>query len=300
MQPNKSQYKKITISGCEIIGKGSKSTVYRYNEDKIIKVYEIENSLETINLEKRLAKKAYELGIPTPISFDIVDVDEKYGVMFELVKSKSLSELIVNDIENINKYIIDYVKLLKTLHNTKVKKSDLPNIKDYVSVWIKGCEGVLDKESLDKISSYIEKIPNQLTMLHCDYHTNNVLKQDDKTILIDMDCLSYGYPIFELVNMYFAFVGIVEIYPDNAQKFLGMDSKTANLIWNHFLPLYFETTNAQKLEEYTNKIRLLTFVRLLRHIVRFEVRDNINVNKEKKYCVDEIHRLLNKVNSFIF
>ena len=121
MQPNKSQYKKITISGCEIIGKGSKSTVYRYNEDKIIKVYEIENSLETINLEKRLAKKAYELGIPTPISFDIVDVDEKYGVMFELVKSKSLSELIVNDIENINKYIIDYVKLLKTLHNTKVK-----------------------------------------------------------------------------------------------------------------------------------------------------------------------------------
>ena len=35
--------------------------------------------------------------------------------MFELVKSKSLSELIVNDIDNIDKYILDYVKLLKLI-----------------------------------------------------------------------------------------------------------------------------------------------------------------------------------------
>ena len=40
MQPNNRQYKQITISGCEIIGKGSKSTVYRYAPDKIVKVYE--------------------------------------------------------------------------------------------------------------------------------------------------------------------------------------------------------------------------------------------------------------------
>ena len=253
-----------------------------------------------INLEKKLAKKAYDLGIPTPISFDIVKVDEKYGVMFELVKSKSLSELIVNDIDNIDKYILDYVKLLKLIHNTKVNQTDLPNIKDYVPVWINGCKGVLDQESLDKISLYIDQIPNQLTILHCDYHTNNVLKQDDKIIIIDMDCLSYGYPIFELVNMYFAFVGIVEIFPDNAETFLGMNALTANLIWDHFLPMYFETNDKFILDEYTNKIRLLTFVRLLRHIVRLEVRDNVNVDKEKQYCIDEIHKLLTKVNNFVF
>ena len=60
MQPNNRQYKQITISGCEIIGKGSKSTVYRYAPDKIVKVYEIDNSLEIINLEKKLAKNKKE------------------------------------------------------------------------------------------------------------------------------------------------------------------------------------------------------------------------------------------------
>lgn len=300
MQPNIKPYKKITISGCEVIGKGSKSTVYRYGPDKIVKVYENNDSLEIISLEQKLANKAHELGIPTPISFDIVEVDDKYGVMFELFQSKSLSELIVHDIEHIDKYIIEYVKLLKKLHTTIVKEDDLPNIKDYVPVWIKGCEGVLDDKSLDKVKTLINEIPNQLTMLHCDYHTNNVLKQDNKIILIDMDCLSYGHPIFELVNMYFAFVGIVEIYPDNADAFLGMNKKTANLIWDCFLPYYFETNDQNELNKLTDKIRLLTFVRILRHIVRQNKRDNIDVSKEIIYCIDEIHRLLEKVDTLVF
>ena len=300
MQPYIKTYKKIKISGCEIIGKGSKSTVYRYEPDKIVKVYENSDSLDVISLEQKLANKAYELGIPTPISFDIVEVDNKYGVMFELFKSKSLSELIVHDINNIDKYIIDYVGLLKKIHNTKVTENDLPNIKDYVPVWIKGCEGVLDDESLSKVKTLINEIPNQLTMLHCDYHTNNVLKQDNKIILIDMDCLSYGHPIFELVNMYFAFVGIVEIYPDNADTFLGMNKETANLIWDRFLPYYFETNDQNKLNELTNKIRLLTFVRILRHIVRQNKRDNQDVSKEISYCIDEIHYLLEKVDTLVF
>lgn len=300
MQPNIKTYKQITISGCEVIGKGSKSTVYRYEPDKIVKVYENNDSLEVISLEQKLATKAYELGIPTPISFDIVKVDDKYGVMFELFQSKSLSELIVQDINNIDKYIIEYVKLLKLLHNTKVKIDDLPNIKDYVPVWVKGCEEVLDQKSLDKIKLLIDDIPNQLTMLHCDYHTNNVLKQDNKVILIDMDCLSYGHPIFELVNMYFAFVGIVEIYPDNADKFLGMNKETANLIWDSFLPYYFETNKQSELDILTDKIRLLTFVRILRHIVRLGKRENKDVSKEVEYSINEIHRLLQKVDNLVF
>ena len=300
MQPNIKTYKKITISGCEVIGKGSKSTVYRYEPDKIVKVYEKYDSLEIISLEQKLANKAYELGIPTPISFDIVEVDDKYGVMFELFQSKSLSELIVNDLENIDKYMIDYVKLLKKLHTTTVTIDDLPNIKDYVPVWIKGCEGVLDNKSLNKVKTLIDEIPDQLTMLHCDYHTNNVLKQDNKIILIDMDCLSYGHPIFELVNMYFAFVGIVEIYPDNADTFLGMNKEVAKLIWDCFLPHYFETNDQDKLNKLTDKIRLLTFVRILRHIVRQSKRDNQDASKEISYCIDEIHRLLDKVDTLVF
>lgn len=300
MQPNITTYKQITISGCEIIGKGSKSTVYRYKSDKIVKIYENNDSLEVISLEQKLATKAYELGIPTPISFDLVKTGDKYGVMFELFQSKSLSELIVNDIKNIDKYIIEYVKLLKLIHNTKVEPNDIPNIKDYVPVWVKGCEGVLDQESLNKINTLIDNIPDQLTMLHCDYHTNNVLKQDDKIILIDMDCLSYGHPIFELVNMYFAFVGIVEVYPDNADKFLGMNKKTANLIWDRFLPHYFDTSNESEILELTDKIRLLTFVRILRHVVRLGKRENIDVSKEIEYSIKEIHRLLNKVDSLVF
>ena len=79
-----------------------------------------------------------------------------------------------------------------------------------------------------------------------------------------------------------------------------MSKETANLIWKRFLPYYFETNDQDKLNKLTDKIRLLTFVRILRHIVRLNKRDNLDVDKEINYCIDEIHRLLNKVDTLVF
>ena len=55
-----------------MIGKGAKGIIYKYDDDTIIKVYKNSDSLPEINRERDLARKAFILGVPTVIPFDVV------------------------------------------------------------------------------------------------------------------------------------------------------------------------------------------------------------------------------------
>ena len=88
------KYRQISVDGCEIIGKGAYGTVYRLDEDTVVKKYESPEALSMIENEKKLAKLAFVAGIPTAISFDIVKIGNTFGSVFELLKAKTFNDLI--------------------------------------------------------------------------------------------------------------------------------------------------------------------------------------------------------------
>ena len=87
---------RVDVSKAEVIGTGFFSTVYRINKDTIIKVFNKTSDAEQIERELRLAKEAFILGIPTAISFDVVKVNDKLGVRFEMLDCMSLKNAIID------------------------------------------------------------------------------------------------------------------------------------------------------------------------------------------------------------
>ena len=137
-------------------------------------------------------------------------------------------------------------------------------------------------------------------MLHCDYHTNNVLKQNGETLLIDMDTLSYGHPIFDLTNVFDTYVGFGEFEPQNVEEFLYIPYETAKKIWTLFLPMYLKTENPEKLKEIENKTRVLGYLRIIRH---FTSRDNYTPQRQKEIAQEaaaKIDDLMPEVSSLMF
>lgn len=94
MMPVEKAYRSISIEGCEAIGRGANGTVYRIDKDTVVKVYNNPDCLDDVQRERELARKAFVLGIPTAIPYDVVRVGDKYGSVFELLNSKSFSKLI--------------------------------------------------------------------------------------------------------------------------------------------------------------------------------------------------------------
>ena len=102
-------YRKLSVEGCEAIGKGANGTVYRLDPDTIIKVYHNADALADIHRERELARRAFVLGIPTAIPYDVVKVGDTYGSVFELLNAKSFAKLIKAEAENIDQYVGLYV-----------------------------------------------------------------------------------------------------------------------------------------------------------------------------------------------
>ncbi len=98
-------YRKLSVEGCEILGEGSNGVVYRYDPEIVVKVYRNADALNEIERERKLARRALVLGIPTAIPFDIVKVGDTYGSVFELLNSKSSSKLISAEPEIIEIYV---------------------------------------------------------------------------------------------------------------------------------------------------------------------------------------------------
>ena len=293
-------YRKLSVDGCEVLGEGSNGVVYRYDPEIVVKVYRNANALNEIERERRLARTALILGIPTAIPFDVVKVGDSYGSVFELLNAKSFSKLIAAEPENKDKYITEFIDLLKRIHSTEVSPEDMENMKTVAAGWAEYLTDYLPEEQSDKLLSLIRAVPERHTMIHGDYHTNNVEMQNGEVLLIDMDTLSYGHPIFELASMFLGFIGFGEVNPASAEKFMKLPYETTKYIWHKSLSLYLETDDEERMNEVAEKAMVLGYARLMRRTIK---RIGFEAPEGKKIidnCKNHLSVLLGKVNTLDF
>lgn len=284
-------YRKMSVEGCEKIGEGSNGIVYRLNPDTIIKVYKNNDALDDIKRERELAKTALVLGINTAIPFDVVKVGDKFGSVFELLSAKSLTKLLMADPDNKDKYIHIFVDLLKDIHGTLVKEGTLPDAKARACGWVNDLKDYLPQESFDKLNAMMNDIPFDLHMIHGDYHTNNVHYANGETILIDMDTLATGNPVFEFSNIFLAYQGFGELDHKAVSDFLGIEWNLACDVWQKTVEFYFEGKDEAFIEDIKNKAQVVGFTRLYRRTLKRRKDDTALIEHCKKRLIETIDKV---------
>ena len=259
-------YRKLSIEGCEVIGEGANGKVYRIDPETIIKVYKNSDALFAIKRERELARKAFVMGVPTAIPYDVVRVGEYYGSVFELLSSRSFAKIVRQEPERLDELIAMSVELLKKIHAVELSPGELPNRKAIALKWTEIFEGNLPEEILSKLQAMIAAIPENNHMLHGDYHMKNLMLQDGEALLIDMDTLSQGDPIFEFMGIYSAYIGFNEL--DHSQSFLGIPYENSEHIFEETLRLYVGGEKEEKLRKAHDSVEILAQVRILSRAFR--------------------------------
>lgn len=261
-------YRRVSVEGCEEIGKGANGKVYRIDPETIIKVYRDPDSLPDIKRERELARRAFVLGIPTAIPYDVVKVGDGYGSVFELLNAKSFAKLISEGLDSVDHVVKMYIDLLKKIHSTEVRADEVPSMKEVALDWADQSAKHLPAEYGEKLRALVKEVPDDLHMMHGDYHIKNVMLQNGEALLIDMDTICHGHPVFELASMYNAYKGFSEFDHDVVKTFLGIDYDTACEIWDKSLRLYLGTDDEAKIAEVEKKAMLAGFMRLYRRAIR--------------------------------
>lgn len=283
-------YRKMSVEGCEKIGEGSNGIVYRLNPDTIIKVYKNNDALDDIKRERELAKTALVLGINTAIPFDVVKVGDNYGSVFELLSAKSLTKLIVAEPENKDKYIKVFADMLLEIHSTPVKEGLLPSGKQTVIKWVEWLKDYLPQETYDKLHKLVDDVPESNMMLHGDYHTSNVHYSNGEAILIDMDTLAVGNPIFEFASIYLAYKGYGELDHSLVENFIKLDWNTANYVFEKLIDLYFADKDEAFKNDVINKARIVGYTRALRRTIKRHPERTEHIEYYKKQLIDLVNQ----------
>ena len=252
----KKALREISVDGCEFIGAGAYGKVYRVDPETIAKIYRPEVSLAFVERERNVSQKAFLLGVPTAISYDVVKCGGCYGVVYELVNAQTVGNVIKNDRECVTELAGRCAGLLKKLHGIEVPyDSELPSRKQNLFDWLNGISEFLTSEETEKIRTFIANIPDRRSFLHGDFHAKNIMLQNNEFVLIDIGDAAYGHPVFDIATQLVAYI----MLPSNPNRtkedkegYLGFDADDAGKYWGAFCCAYFGVT-PDKIGEITQK-----------------------------------------------
>ena len=239
--------REISVEGCEQIGAGASSKVYRINEDTIVKVFYPGVSLQRIEEERENAKTAFVGGIPTAITYDIVKCGESYGTVYELINAVQFSKFLRDNPEKASEYRIKYAKMLENMHQIKLPEN-FQDMKILYKKWISDLNSFFETDEIAALHKMIDTIPDRDTFVHCDAHMGNVMVQDGELILIDMADVGRGHPVFDIGTLCFHY----QLVPNSAGRDFGLKTilgfvpetnDILNDVWRDLIEVYFSPKN---------------------------------------------------------
>lgn len=252
--------RKIDLEKCERIGFGGNGAVYRVSEDEIVKVNYNPATYAALDMELAKAKEAFLLGIPTAISFDLVDCGEgRRGVVYETIKSRTLGETIQSSPERMEELTEKYIEQLNILHAVHTDNPVFSNAKDSYRKQVEDASKFLTEEEGKMLEQILEVLPEGDRLVHCDAHPKNIMIQGEEMLWIDMEGMSVGHPIYDLISISAVLNGMGT--DEVTMSICGMDIQTVLRFKECFIRKYFKTDDPEAVQKYSSMIDVLRLIR---------------------------------------
>ena len=250
--------RQLSVDGCEVIGVGGVGTVFRLNDDTIIKVFREGTTMDEVRKEITMSKEAFVMGMPTAISFDMVRVGSQYGLVYELLHAQTLSACLKQAPERVDELARKYAGLFRQMHAIQVPAdSCVPDALEHERNQVLHIRRYFPQEKIDLLLQLLDTVPASNSLLHLDLQAKNAMIQNEELMLIDMGEVGYGHPILDLAHAYSAMVSLVGDY----DKIIGIPRELGTELWNRAIDYYFEGLPADVVALRKEQIKALSWVR---------------------------------------
>lgn len=240
----------ISLEGLEVLGSGGFATVYKLNDEEIVKVFDMSITEEEIEEKKRIADTLAEYGIPAMRVSEVVRAGGSYGLIGEFLASDTVGKAVNKDPSSAEKYGRRMGKLLRQMHATEVPEGTIPSMKDRMLERIDFMERECHtKHSIaEAMRDCVNSLPDNNKIIHCDFHEGNVMLRGDEPVLIDTDEMCTGSAYYDLGNLYINHDLLVGT-PEIREKTVGMDMKECRLMRKYIMREYYNGAGSRTVKE---------------------------------------------------
>jgi uncharacterized protein (TIGR02172 family) len=228
--------REISLDGCELLSSGVCGECFRLDAETVVKLYKDGVDIGMAEQEKKYAKAAFVLGIPTAISYDVVTCGSRSGIVFELLNAELFSAVIRREPERIDLHAKRLADLATGLHAAKGDPAVLPPLKDRIRDYINRLGGVFAPAEISLLLERLDAVPDADGCVHFDLHSSNIMVQDGELVIIDMGDFSIGSNFFDIGLIYMIY-GVPEL--GMCQLATKIDAARGVEFWESFVAHYF-------------------------------------------------------------
>lgn len=228
----------ISLSDYVLSGGGANGESYNHKADPsvMLKLYfpgKIRQPLD----EMQLARKVYDLGIPTPEPGEyVVTEDGRYGIRFHrIVGKKSYARAVGDEPQRVGEYAAEFAQMCLQLHAVHVDTTQFENVKDRYYRLLEE-NPFFSAPEKDKLGRFIADAPDSDGAIHGDLQFGNAIFAGDKRYFIDLGDFCYGYNLFDIGMVYLCCCLSGE---DFIREAFHMPKSVSRQFWAAFAPVYF-------------------------------------------------------------
>ncbi|MGE5389376.1 MAG: anti-sigma factor antagonist [Hyphomicrobiales bacterium] len=200
----------ISLDGAELISSGACGDCYRLDAETVVKLYREGVDPGIAEKEKKYAKAALLLGLPTALSYDVVACGGRTGVVYEMIDAQLFSAIIRDDPAHTAEYARLLSDIAKGVHSIKGDPQIFPRIKEQFVDYLGQLGAFLPPSDISFLRERLQLIPDSETCVHFDLHSSNIMMRKNEPIIIDLGDLSIGSYLFDIGLVYMIY-GLPEL-----------------------------------------------------------------------------------------
>ena len=185
--------------------------LFDWEPGQVLKLFHTGFSADAAHWERENLQEAYALGVTQVRCYGEVEIEGRRGLILQKVPGKTLTSWA--DTNPLNFFALP--NALARLH-AQVHGGETQKLRDIKTI-IGECLAMpsmdfLSANDKDALLSYVARLPNGNTLLHLDFHTDNVLKSQEFETVIDWATAARGAVGADLAMTYFLF-NEAELFP---------------------------------------------------------------------------------------
>jgi thiamine kinase-like enzyme len=214
----------------ELIGSGAQADIYKEN-NMAIKLFKKNVLKYDVEYEMNLQKMAFELGLPVPKIYDFIEINGKYGFEMEYINGIAIGNIILNDMNKLNEYLIKSIEIQINLN--KIVTDKFPPMNEKLKRKIDRTK-ILNINEKQKILDILDTTNLKQNLCHGDFQLMNLMQTSNDIKIIDWVDSSSGNNEADACRTYLLYKvnhdEIAELFIENYCKIANI-SKDNILKW---------------------------------------------------------------------
>ena len=152
-----------------------------------------------------------------------------------------------------------YIEQLNQLHAVHTDNPVFSNAKENYRKQVEAASKYLTEEEGKMLEQILEVLPEGDRLVHCDAHPKNIMIQNGDMLWIDMEGMSVGHPIYDLISIAVVLNGMRT--DEMTIGICGMDNQTVRKLKYCFIRKYFKTEDPEMIQKYGSMLDSLRLIR---------------------------------------